>query len=147
MDEAFEFSLGEAVQEKMGDDEIVCDGGLEGAGVLPVGTEARTDCPRGGQGAVAEQVQHGAASVDGIDLHCGVVAQQLGEETAVSVAKDESVVVAEEMGQEVEASALQERTEGEVFKPAIGAGDTVEVGGGGRSHTRFRRETEEGVEG
>ena len=53
----------------------------------------------------------------------------MSEETAVSVAEDEGLAAVREGGEEMGAGALEEWAEGEVFEPAIGAGNGIEVGG------------------
>jgi hypothetical protein len=58
-----------------------------------------------------------------------VAGEELREEAAVSIAKDESLFLLEEVREIVEAAAFEEAAEGEVFEPAIGAGDEIEVGG------------------
>jgi hypothetical protein len=96
--------------------------------------------------ALAEEVEHGGAAIDGEGLEVGLVSEELGEEATVAVAEDEGAVARGELREEVIAGAEEERAEGEVLGPAIEAGYAVEVrrrGGGhfarGRSRTGVRR--------
>jgi len=80
-----------------------------------------------GLAAAAEEVEHGGAGVDGEGVEVGLAGEELGEESAVAVAEDEGVVAWRELREEVGAGALEEGAEGEVFSPAVEAGDVVEV--------------------
>jgi hypothetical protein len=84
----------------------------------------------GGEGfaALAKEMEHGSAGVDRIGVEVRVLCEELGEEAAVTVAKDEGSFALKEAGQVVEAAALESAAEGEVFEPAIRARDEVEVG-------------------
>jgi hypothetical protein len=74
VDESFEAGLGEAVEEEVGDYEVVGLGGLEGEGAGLVGLDT------GGVGDAAgfEEVQHGAAGVDCVSVQRGIGGEQLG---------------------------------------------------------------------
>jgi hypothetical protein len=57
----------------------------------------------------------------------------LCEEAAVSVTKDEGAaagLMVEELREVVAAGVFEGSAEGEIFEPAIGAGDRIEVGFG-----------------
>ena len=73
-------------------------------------------------------MEHGCACIDGVGVEREVGVEELGEETTVSVAEDERVLPIEQRGDEVRSAALEGGAEGEVFEPAIGAGDEIEVG-------------------
>ena len=138
--EGFEVGLGEAVEEEVGDDEIVrfgCRRG-EGEGAGLVGLEAGGRV--GGFAALAEELEHGGAGVYGVHFDDGVRGEELGGEAAVSVTQDEGFFLLEQTWEEVEAAMFEGAAEGEVFKPAIGAGDEVEVwfSGFDRGHRYLR---------
>jgi len=84
-DEGIEFGLGEAVEEEVGDDEIVGALEWEGQGVCLVDVEARF-----GMGysfaALAKELKHGGAGVDCVGVEVRVLCKELGKEAAVSVA-------------------------------------------------------------
>jgi hypothetical protein len=122
-DELVELGLGEAVEEEVGDDEVEGAVRLKGAGIGLVGGEA-VGC---GCGSLSEEVEHLRAEVDGDGVEAGVGCQQAGEEAASAVAEDEGSAGVEETGEEVEAAALEGRSESEVLEPAVGAGYAVEV--------------------
>ena len=89
--------------------------------------------------ALAEEVEHRGAGVDGFGLDVAVLSEELREETAVTVTENEGGFLLEEVMEVVEASLLERWAEGEVFEPAIGAGDGVEVGWGGHRMKGRRR--------
>ncbi len=129
-DEAGGFVLGEAIEKEVGDDEVVAvGGGLVGAGVGAGDREAviHSDAAR----PVAEEAEHGGAEVDGVGVERGIGGEEAGEEAAVSITENESRFGGGsrrgEGGEVVEAAAFEEGTEGEVFHPSVGAGETVEV--------------------
>ena len=62
---------------------------------------------------------------------CGVGGEEAGEEAAVAVAEDEGAARVASCGRKWVAAALEGGAEGEVFEPAIRAGDEVEVCRGG----------------
>jgi len=131
--EALDLGRGEAVEEEMGDDEVV-------GGAIVNGGGARVELERieamgahagGGAGAgdaAAEQSEHTGAGVDSVGVKLRVETEKAGEETAVAIAEDESAAGAHEMRQLSEAAAGKVRTEAQVFEPAVRAGDQVEVG-------------------
>lgn len=118
-DEPIEFGLGEAIEEEVGDDEVVGVRGLEGAGIDLVGLEAGECTAR----STPEKVEHGGAEVDGVGLEMAVAGQEGCEKAAVSVAEDESLAGCEEAWKKVKAAAVKGSAEGEVFEPAVWAGD------------------------
>jgi hypothetical protein len=132
-DQDFDVWLGEAVEEEVSDDQVVFfsfvsvrRGEVQGVGL--VGLQARRDVGADCFAAAAEKFEHGGTGVDGVGLEVWVLCEQTGEEATVSVAEDEGPLLVEEVGEIVEAAALESLTEGEVFEPAIGPGDGVEVG-------------------
>jgi hypothetical protein len=131
VDEGVEIGLGEAVEEEVGDDEIVR--AFEGCGedVGVVGAEADVYVWSGGFAALPEEFEHGGAGVYGISVDVLVVCKELGEETTVSIAYDQCAAVVEELWEVVEAAVLEGFAEGKVFEPAIGTSYRVEVGLGG----------------
>ena len=85
-DERVEFGLGEAVEEEVGDDEVVLLFEREGDGVGVMGAEAS-----GGVGsccfaALAEELKHCGAGVDCVGAKVRVLLEELGEEASVAVA-------------------------------------------------------------
>ena len=118
--------LGEAIEEEVGDDEVGWGGGDVGEGALLVGLEARAGVD--GRGPAVEELQHGGADVYGIGVELTIAFEELGEEAAVAVAENQGSSTIVEAWEEVGAGALEQGAEGEVLKPAVGAGDGVEVG-------------------
>lgn len=132
-EEGLELGRREAVEDEVGGDEVEGGVGLEsggeGVGVAEVGLlylEAWGE----GVTALGEELEHAGAGVDGEGVEVGVGAQEGMEEAAVAVAEDEGVAGGEEIGEEVLAGAAEERTKGEEFEDAVGAGDAVEGHGG-----------------
>src|SRR6185312_7283962 len=89
-------------------------------------------CETGGRvgcfAALAEELEHGGAGVYGDSLEARVYRQERGGEAAVPIPEDEGLFAVEEEREEVGAAALEGAAESEVFEPAIGFGDEVEVG-------------------
>ena len=121
------FRLGEAVQEEVGDKEVGRSLRGEAAGVGVHGQEAV--CVEGG--VMTQEAEHGFTGIDRSDVDVWVGAEQTGGETSVPVAEDEGIASSckRALAQEVEAGALEQAAEGEVFEPAIERGNVVEVGG------------------
>jgi hypothetical protein len=65
-----------------------------------------------GLAALAEEVEHGGAGVDGQGVEVGLLGEELGEEAAVAVAENQGAVAWGELREEVGAGALEERAEG-----------------------------------
>jgi hypothetical protein len=128
--EGVEFELGEAVEEEVGDDEVGGMGGGVGEGAGVVGVEA----VGGWVAALVKELEHGGAGVDCVCVEVGVGGEEAGEEATVAVAEDQGAAAVEETGEEVVAGAFEGSGEGEVFEPAVGAGDAIEVGGWGGGH-------------
>lgn len=84
----------------------------------------------GGEGApTGEEMEHGAAGVDGGGVEVGVREKEGGEGAAVAVTEDEGgagVAKGLEMGG---AGAGEGATQGEDLEEPVGPGDAVEVGG------------------
>ncbi len=57
-------------------------------------------------------MEHGGAGVYGVCLEGGVLGKEIGEEAAVSVAKDKGVLLMERLREVVEAGALEGVAEG-----------------------------------
>jgi hypothetical protein len=133
VDQGLEVGLGEAVEEEVGDDEIVFffgrRGEVQGAGVidLQAGYDVAVDC----FAAAAKELEHDGAGVDGFGVKVRVLREELREEATVSVAEDEGSFLLEQGGEVVEAAAFEGSAEGEVFEPAIGASYGVEFYFGG----------------
>ena len=81
-------------------------------------------------GAEGEETEHGGAAVDRVGVETGVGGEQAGEEAAVAVTENQGGAAVGELGEEVIPTASERGAEGEVFEPAVGAGDEVKVGGG-----------------
>ena len=129
-DEVGEFRLREAIEEEVRDYEVVGAGWDEGECVEVMGTEA--GCGGGVRevDTLSEEMKHGKADVDCVGAEVGIGCEQTSEETTVAVAEDEGGVAIGERGEEVIAAAGERGAEGEVFEPAVGAGDGVKVWGG-----------------
>ena len=121
---------GEAVEEEVGDDEVV--GGLwrrrEGECVRTVCAEASGSGDVRRVGAPREDAEHGGAEVDGVDEDIWIVGEKRRGEAAVSVAEDEGAAAAAERGEEAGAGAMESAAEGEGFEQTVGASEEVEVG-------------------
>jgi len=122
------FFGGQAVEEEVGGDEIVTD--VERG--LPVAEVGRfwSEAVCVASGGSAEGGEHFGAGIYGVDANFRIVPEELRGETAVSVAKHKRPAACGELRQKVRAGALQEWAESKVFKPAVGLGEGVEVGGG-----------------
>ncbi len=106
--------------------------GLETGGYVRCGLRA----------AGFEEVKHGAAGVYGFGAEVGVGGEELGEETAVTVAEDEGLLLVLQSGEVVGSAALEGWAEGQVFEPAVRACNQVEVGlDGGGVHWRRPRKS------
>ncbi len=123
--------MSEAIEEEVGDDEIVWafKREVECAGV--VGAETRSGIGCCCFAALAEELKHNGAGVDCIGLEVRVVREKLGEEAAVSIAQDQCVAPVEKLRKVLGAAALERLAKGEIFEPAIGFRDVVEVWFGG----------------
>ena len=76
-DQGFEIRLGEAVEEEVGDDEIILFsvGWVEVQGVGMVDLQAGRDIGTGCFAAATEEFEHGCACVDGVGLEVGVLCE------------------------------------------------------------------------
>lgn len=138
-DEGIGLRGGEAVEEKVGGDEVVViAGGGSGAEVGAAGGEAAAGSGAGG--SCGEAAEHGGAGVDGMGVQGGMGGEEAGEEAAVTVAEDEGMAGGGELRDEAEAAALEKGAEGEVFPGAVDGGNAIEaawvrhrrfIGGGG----------------
>src|SRR5882724_11690156 len=77
--------------------------------------------------ACIEQVEHGDAAVDGIGANLWIIGEEIFEEAAISVAKDECVVAVSKLRKKACTTSLQGSSEGEVLHPAVEASDAVEA--------------------
>ena len=138
-DEVVDLGLGEAVDDEEGDDEVGRAGWGKEAEVGLSGGEAA--CV--GRGVPTELGEHGWAEIDGVGLERRILAQERSGKAAVAVAEEERVAAVGEGGQVVGAGALEDGSECEVFEPAVGASQPVEVWGvhrvNGRRRTGVRR--------
>lgn len=120
-----DFQGAEAVKEKVGDDQVVfcriC--GFPGAEIGSFCGEAVGVARRG----LLKGLDHARAAVDCRDFEMGVLAQEMGGETAVSVAENKGAAAIGKLRQEMDAAAPEKRAESEVFEPAIDASQMVEV--------------------
>ncbi len=137
-DEAVGFGLGQAVEKEVRDDEVVAGGWRA--------KDARigTGCGQAVQVALfcdafAEQVEHRRRSVDGISPQIGRGGEQAGQETAISIAEDQSAASGEERGNVMESAALQQRAEGEILHGAVEASDAVETRRAGQAEIEAGR--------
>jgi len=127
-DKCVETGCVEAVKKKVSRDQIVGPNWPEGEGVDMVSLEPGSGIEGSGIAALAEQAKHRGAAIDGVGMKLGSGGQQFSEKTSVSVAKDKSLLLIEEMEKEAPAAAFEAAAEGEVFEPAIRASYEVEVG-------------------
>jgi len=118
---------GETVKEEVGDDEVVSAERCERESVGLVDADAVDGVY--GSSAGSEKVEHGGALVDDVGMERGVDGEEVGKEATISVAEDESAAGRVELGNTVEAASFEHGAEGQIFEPAIGARDAVEVGG------------------
>jgi hypothetical protein len=84
--EGVEFGLGEAVEEEVGDDEVVRAFEGEGECVGLVGAEASGGVRGCCCAALTEELEHVGTGVACVSVEESVLCEELGEETAVSVA-------------------------------------------------------------
>jgi hypothetical protein len=120
--------LGEAVEEEVGDGEIVRAFEMESECAVVVGAETSSGVGSCCLATLAQELKHDGAGVDGIGVEMRIVFEELGEETAVSVAQDQGVAAIEEIREVVIAAVFEGTAEREVFEPAIRFSDVVEVG-------------------
>ena len=143
-DEGIEVGLDEAVEKEVGNGEVAVRRRREGASVAVMGVKAGCGDRRQDWAerrcSAAKKFEHDGAGVDRVGFDGGVLSEQACEEAAIAVAEDECVAAVRELREEVEAAALEGSAEGEVFEPAVGASDAVEVGGGG--HQGLRKGTQ-----
>jgi hypothetical protein len=95
--------LGEAVEKKVSDDEIVNAGGLESERVRAVSDDATLVLP----GPLDELPQHGAAAVDRLRMQGMVRGEQIREEAAIAVAERKRTASIRQSRQEAVAATLQ----------------------------------------
>src|SRR6185312_4117454 len=134
--QAADLLRGEAVEEKMSDDQIV-DGGFGGPetqGVRLMNPDA-VRRPKSFR-ARLEQAKHGRALIDNIGLQLGVCGEQAGKKTSVAIAENQRAAGMAQLGDAVEAAAGKQGTKSKVFEPAIGACEMVEISA---RHQRTRR--------
>jgi hypothetical protein len=127
-DKGIEFRLGEAVEEEVGDYQVVVTFERVDECVGVVRAEAKGGVGRCCLAALAEEPEHGSAGVDCVAVELGVVLEELGEEATVTVAQDQGMATVKKLWEIVSAGVFQCIAEGEVFEPAIGTGYEVEVG-------------------
>ncbi len=136
-DELIGFGFGEAIEEEVGADEVVpCAARLKDAGVSASGDEAvaGSDSCRAG----FEEAQHGGARIDSVGEEMRVGGEELSEEAAIAVTDDERAPAISKREEVVEAAALQQGAEGEVFHRAIEAGYAVEAANGIEARRTFK---------
>lgn len=105
-EQRLDLRIGEAIEKKVGDDEVVRAGGrMEGASVGVGGGEAVLRTLK--SDAAGEEAQHGGAGVDGVGMQEGMGGEEAREEAAVAVAEDESAAGIGECGEKEEAAALE----------------------------------------
>jgi hypothetical protein len=126
-DDGVQFGLGEAVEEEVRDGEVVGVFERESEGVGLLGAQAMSGVGDGRFAALTEELEHGGAGVDREDMDVRVGGEERGSEAAVSVAEDQRVAAVAEFGQIVETSYLEGGAEGQVFEPAVGFCDEIEV--------------------
>jgi hypothetical protein len=76
-------------------------------------------------------LKHDGADVQGNDFDAKVCGEESAGEATVTIAQDKCVTAIEKLWEIVSAAVFERFAEGEVFEPAIGTGDEVEVGWGG----------------
>jgi len=119
-----DFRGGEAVEEEVSGDEVAGRRGwLPGAGVCMVGTDAGSERA----GAANEGAEHSRACINGVDADERVGTQQASSKAAVAVPEDHRLAAMGKISEKGESAAREQGTEGEVFHPAIGTGEEIEV--------------------
>jgi hypothetical protein len=78
--------LGEAVEEEVGDDEVVSRLERNGDCVGVMGAEANGGVGSRCLAAFAKELEHGGADVDCVGVEIRVLLEKLGEEATVAVA-------------------------------------------------------------
>ena len=131
---------GEAIEKKVGDDEIVVRGArVPLAGVRIV--SAHADGMRAG--ILDKGLEHGTAGIDGIDRDGRILLEEAGEEASIAVPEEERVADRLQLIGIGAAAAAQRSAEGETFHPAIGAGEAIEIGCALHGEERQRCEQDE----
>lgn len=146
--ESVDFAGREAIEEEVGDDEIIRACGREAAGIDVMDTDAASGMD--GSDAGLKKMQHSGALVNDVCIECVVGGQKAGEKAAISVAEDESTARGGELRDAVEAAAFEHGAEGAVLEPTVGPGDGIKVGGrgeavNGRRHQRMKKMSRRGV--
>ena len=121
----------------MGYDKIGWMNGDEGEGALLVGAETRyvgDGCALAWEGknglrSLVEEIEHRGARIDGVSGELWVLREEPGGKATVAIPEEESVATVFQVREEVSAGLLEEGAKGDVFEPAIGAGNPVEIGG------------------
>ena len=124
-----ELRLREAVEEEVGDDEVVAALGREGERAGLVSAETSAGILRLCYSSSLQQTQHGAAGVDRIRVQIGIDGEQTGEEAAVAISEDERPAASLKLGQKTLAAAFERPAKGRVLHPAIEGRDAIEVRG------------------
>lgn len=118
-----EFFRAEAIEDEVGDDEIVA-----GRGRFPreyVGVDKLDPCGRTGPGA--GELKHGSAGIDAGDFGPRMAAEQLGKESAVAFAEDEDPSGSFGFREEGRAAALEGVPGKAAFDPVVVRRDPVEA--------------------
>lgn len=125
----FDLFLGEAIQKKVGDDEIVT-ASVRGK-TANVGMKRPQ--PLGGIGggfsnSATQLCQHGGAGIDCVDLDCAVGREQPRGESAISIPENQGLLRAGTLRQEMKSAAFQRGAETAIFHPTIDSRQRIEVG-------------------
>jgi len=108
--EGVDFRSGEAVEEEVGDDQVVGGGRWgESAEVGDLGANALGVRA----GSADKGAEHSRTGVDGVDVNVGVGAEQAGGEASVAVAEDKGAAAGGDFAEEGYATPLEERAEAE----------------------------------
>ena len=125
-----DFLRGQAVEEEVCGDQIVCSVGA-GLPVTEIGRFVGKSAPIG-SGRSFERTEHPGTDVDSVDRNPSVRAEQGAGKTPVPVAQDKRAAAVLELRQVMDAGLLEDGAEGEVFEPAVGTSQAVEIGAGCR---------------
>ncbi len=87
------------------------------------------DLPTRGTDTALEKTQHGLAGVDYIRGESRVGCQQTCQEASIAVPQDQSTAGPSQMAELGIAAALEQGTKAQVFEPAVGTGDRIEING------------------
>lgn len=120
-----DFRLYEAVEEEVGDDEVILDFRGRGKKDQGVGLVCAQDGIR--RAVVSKKFEHDTAGIDSVGLQRGILSEEACKEAAVAVAKYQRGSAIAKFWEEVKSGPLERASESHVLEPAVGTGDEIEV--------------------